>query len=133
MYSDVVAEAGKEARKAGGKLVHRPLQDLFKTSGRDLAMSLSAEDALGLVIYESDWRPELADRLGKIRTLLQEQQKPVRNGIWLLGKGKVPVLPAEFRDWPGFDAISSASTERPGKAAAQKFFPPLLLPLPPQE
>ena len=122
MYRDAVVEASKEARKHGTELVFETL-DGFLAKSVEVALSpLVAGDALALMVYAEDWGPLLQGRLKAMQAQLGERQ--VRLGLWLLGRGTAPPLPASLPVQNNFDAVSSPSAERPGKAMAKKFFRP---------
>ncbi|WGK68713.1 hypothetical protein P0082_09515 [Candidatus Haliotispira prima] len=140
-FNDVVAEADKETRKEGTELLFYPLDDFFSGSANDVRKSLDTGDSLAVVIYEEDWGPKLENRIKKLLTLLskgqdsqdspnaQSPQNPKKTiGLWIMGKGRTPVLPKSVRGLmgQGFDAVSSPSAERPAKRAAKEFFLPLI-------
>ena len=126
LYADTVKEASKEARHQGTELVVKSFNEFLSQPASAVLQLLSAGDALGLVVYENDWSPELEGQLQHLQTLSKKRQVDI--GLWLLGHNDSPSLPASVQGWAGenFDAISSASAERPGKDAAKIFFRPLV-------
>lgn len=126
-HSDVLAAASKEVRKQGIKLVYQKLGPFLSKSVNEIVGPLTDGDSLAVVAYEQDWGPKLESRLKSVQDWLaqtsrQKSKPPIRFGFWLLGKGNTPKLAPALQSWPDMDAVSSASSERPAKTTAKKFF-----------
>ncbi len=124
-YLDIIAAASKEARKQGTTLVYQTLGDFISQPLPAMLEPINKSDAIAVIAYDTEWNnqsPILQQRFKELKALLRKQN--IKLGVWLLATGYNPKLPPSLKqpNSHNFDAVSSASTERPAKAMATKFF-----------